>query len=387
MTPDRPRVVLLRGHQTNSWHLRPWRHLADRWDVVALVTERGWFDTSAMGIDSEPIRTLRDRLPAGAAFDQAVRVPGDRYLGLEEHLRDTAIVHSQDLGFWYSMQAARARRTGGFKLVLTCWETIPFLDAYRNVRTRPYRRLVLEQTDLFLATTERARACLLLEGAPPERIRVVAPGVDRDLFESAAAGGAAGGRAIDRHVIVSPGRLVWEKGHQDVLRALAALRRGIVDGPAEAVARARVLVIGSGPEEDRLRRYANELGIADAVEFRSEVPYREMPAIYAGASAMVLGSLPTWFWEEQYGMVLGEALCSGLPVLAADSGAIPEVTAGAAALFPAGDWLGLARALADGPLAAAPGTRRPAPAALLEAISSANAAAQLDEAYRAVLQG
>ena len=53
----------------------------------------------------------------------------------------------------------------GYRLVLTAWETIPFLDAYRNARTRPYRRRVLAGTDLFLAATERARLALLMEGA------------------------------------------------------------------------------------------------------------------------------------------------------------------------------------------------------------------------------
>ena len=66
--------------------------------------------------------------------------------------------------------------------MLTVWETLPFLDAYRNVRTRPYRRLTLEAADLFLAATERARDALLLEGADPDRIRVAPPGIDQERF-------------------------------------------------------------------------------------------------------------------------------------------------------------------------------------------------------------
>ncbi len=262
--------------------------------------------------------------------------------------------------------------------MLTCWETIPFLHAYRNVRTRPYRDEVLRETDLFLATTERARATLLLEGAPEDRIEVNAPGVDTALFAP-----AAGGPAPADHLIVSPGRLVWEKGHQDVLRAVAALHRGIV--PLPHGARPRVLVIGGGGEEGRLRRYADELGIGDRVDLRAEVPYAQMPAIYAGASSVVLASLPVWSWEEQFGMVLADAMAAGVPIVASSSGAIPEVLAGQAPLFAPGDWLELARALAEGPLARPPGTRAAYDPALVAHYSGEAAAERLADAYDRLL--
>ena len=147
-------------------------------------------------------------------------------------------------------------------------------------------------------------------------------------------------------MILSPGRLVWEKGHQDVLRAFALLRKR-----GEAPAGARVVMAGAGPEDERLRRYAAELGISDAVEVRAFVPYDQMAALYANATCMVLGSLPVWSWEEQFGMVLVEAMACGVPILASSSGAIPEVVGDSARLFAPGDWVGLAgrlrEALAD----------------------------------------
>jgi glycosyltransferase involved in cell wall biosynthesis len=365
----RPRVLLVRGHQANSWHLRPWRHLLDEYDVVSLQTGSNWFDTGLVGVPTRPVRTIRDLLPRGRIGDALTRLPGDRYLKPAEALAGAAIVHSQDLGFWYSMQAARLKPRLGHKLVLTVWETIPFLESWRNVRTRPYRRIVLEHTDLFLAATERARECLLLEGAPAERIEVCPPGVDTALFAPQAAPAA-------EHVIVTAGRLVWEKGHQDVLRAVAALRGDL---------RPRVLIIGDGPEEAKLRRHAAELGIADRVELRANVPYEQMPAVYAGASCLVLASLPVWFWEEQFGMVLVEAMAAGLQVLASTSGAIPDVGGDAFTYFAPGDWLGLARALEAGPLARAPGERVAHDPALLERYSDRAAAERLRTAYGRLL--
>jgi glycosyltransferase involved in cell wall biosynthesis len=326
--------MVLRGHQANPWELRPWELLDEGYAVTFLLSDRNWFDADQVELEASDARTLRSLLPAGRIGDLAVRVPGDRYLGLEDHLRGADIVHSQELGYWYSAQAARLKERLGFRLVLTVWETLPFLDAYRNARTRAYRRRTLAKADLFLAATPRAADSLLLEGADPARVRVAAPGIDVERFAPSQT--APSGPPV----VLSPGRLVWEKGHQEVLRAVALLRRRreLPDG-------ARVLIVGAGAEQKRLRSHAAELGIADAVEVRAFVPYDEMPAVYAGATCMVLGSLPVWSWEEQFGMVLVEAMAAGVPIVASSSGAIPGVVGRSGKLFAPGDWVGLAELL------------------------------------------
>ena len=361
MTP--PRVVLLRGHGVTPWELRPWEELAGRFDVVCLVTGSNRFDTSALALRTERVRAVRDVLPRGRIGDLATLVAGDRYLDLERHLAGVDVVHSLELGIPWSAQAAALKRRLGFKLVLTAWETIPFLDTYRYARGRAYRRRTIPETDLFLAATERARDCLVLEGISADRIEVSPPGVDVERFA-----------AVERRaeVVVSAGRLVWEKGHQDVLRALAAIRTGLVDGTPP-----RALFVGEGPAEDRLRRYARDLGIADLVEFRA-VSYERMPDVLASASCLVLASLATPLWEEQFGMVLAEAMAAGVPIVASTSGAIPEVVGDDGALFPPGDWLALARLLVEPP-------RRRASPDRVERYSLRAAADRVASAYVRVL--
>ncbi|WP_022928933.1 glycosyltransferase [Patulibacter americanus] len=339
MSP-RARVVILRGHQANPWELRPWTLLEDRFDVVVPQPLRGdGFATDGLGLQRTPIRTLRDVMPRGRVGDLLTRLPGDRYVGLEETLRGADIVHTQELGYWYSAQAAKLRDRLGYRLVANVWETLPFADAYRNIRTRPYRRAVLRHTDLFLPATARARDALLVEGVTPDRLEICAPGVDTARFRP------AGPTSDGDPVVLSAGRLVWEKGHQDLLRAVALLqRRGAPRLP-------RVVIVGSGPEDERLRSYAAELGIADRVTLRSFVPYDEMPGVYSSASALWLGSMPIWSWEEQFGMVLAEAHAAGLPIVTTTSGAIPEVAGPEATYVAPGDWVGLADALGTGLLA------------------------------------
>jgi glycosyltransferase involved in cell wall biosynthesis len=334
---SRPRVVLLRGHNVNVWDLRPLERLTGEYDLSVLLTGSNVHRVEGLGLPIVPARTPRDSLPGGRAAGAAAYAVGERYLGLRDLLAGAEIVHAAEIGTWFSAQAARLRERLGFKLVLTVWETIPWRDTYRWPRERGYRRAVLPRADLCLAATERARDALLLEGVPAERVVVSPPGIDLERFGAVSHAGPEG-------LFMSAGRLVWEKGHQDFLRALAALRQGI--GVA-AVPEARGMVVGDGPEAGRLRAYADELGIADAVEFRATVPYDEMPALYARASALVLASLPTKGWEEQFGMVLVEAQATGTPVVACASGAIPEVLAGAGTLVEPGDWRGLARAMAS----------------------------------------
>ena len=361
---SRPRVVLLRGHNANPWDLRPWELLADDYDISVAVTGSNRFDLEDLRLPVLRVASVRDRAPRGRLGDLAALAAGDRYLGLDKALAGADVVHSAELGVWFTGQPARLAQRLDFRLVLTVWETIPFRETFRAFRGRRDRRDALAHADLFLAATERARTCLLLEGVPAERVAVSSPGVDVERFASA-------GRApAEEHLVVSPGRLVWEKGHYDVLRAVAALER-----------RPRVLFVGAGPERERLLRYARELGLADRVEIRA-VPYAEMPQVFAQASCVVLASLPVPLWEEQFGMVLAEAMAAGAPILASTSGAIPEVLGGQAPLFAPGDWPALARLLEEGPLAGDPGARVEYD---VSAYTLDAAAARLRAAYEQVL--
>jgi glycosyltransferase involved in cell wall biosynthesis len=120
--------------------------------------------------------------------------------------------------------------------------------------------------------------------------------------------------------------------------------------------------------------------------------------MFAGATCMVLASLPAAlkpyhlldrpriFWEEQFGMVIPEALAAGLPVIASRCGAIPEVLGSEGAYFPPGDWFALATRLAEGPLSRPPDTRAVYDPRLIESFSNREAGRRLTDAYRGLLR-
>jgi glycosyltransferase involved in cell wall biosynthesis len=368
---NRPRVVLLRGTAASPWELRPWErlHQSGAADVSVVVPPDNLYALSDVELPTVEVRTTGALMPPGPAGRLLLKAVGQRHIGLAAALEGADVVHAAELAYWFTWQAARLKRRLGFRLVLTVWETIPFACAYRNIRTRRYRRDVLAAADLFLPVTERARKALLLEGAPEVRTRVTPPGIDVERFAE-----GRSPRTTGSPMLLSVGRLVWEKGHQDLLRALGLLHR---DGRRDV----RATIVGVGPEERRLRAVARDLGVAHAVEFRGGIPHEHVPSAFAEATCLVLASIPVPFWEEQFGMVLAEAMAAHLPIVAAASGAIPEVLAGHGTLFRPGDWVGLARAIAEGPLAEPRGARSvPAPE-LLERYSVDAAVERLTTAY------
>src|SRR4051794_34095302 len=201
-----PRVLIVRGHLVTPWELRPWRELPDRFDVSYLRTRSNAFEPGALGLREVRARALRDLLPRGRTGNALALALGDRYLGVDAALAESDVVHAEELGYWFAADVARRKRRHRYRLVQTVWETLPLLDAWRTPHARRFRRDVLAATDLFLPATERARRALLLEGVLEERLLVCPPGIDVERFA-----GAAPARPPAEHVVVSPGRLVWEK--------------------------------------------------------------------------------------------------------------------------------------------------------------------------------
>lgn len=382
-------VLIVRGHLATPWELRPWQELPAEYDVAYLRTGSNAFDDSSLSIRSVPVTALRDRLPKNRLGEIATGLMKDRYLAdADEAFAWADIVHAEELSFWFAADAARRKRGHSFRLVQTVWETLPFLEAYRSGKARGFRETVLAETDLFLAMTERARVALLLEGVPDDRVRVTYPGIDVERFRDVPVASAPS----STHVILSPGRLVWEKGHQDAIRAIALLHQGIIRGEGGEVLKPELRIIGSGPERERLERHAAELRVGAYVTFGS-LPYDEMPLAFRDASCLLLGSLsmasggfhpfdiPRLFWEEQFGMVFAEAMAAGLDIITTTSGAIPEVLDGTGTLVAPGDFVGMAEALAAGPLRRTPAERVSYPPTLVERYSTGAAAARLAKAY------
>jgi glycosyltransferase involved in cell wall biosynthesis len=115
----------------------------------------------------------------------------------------------------------------------------------------------------------------------------------------------------DAPTVVCVGRLV---PHKRIEHAMDAVAKARAEVPG-----ARMVVVGSGWWSERLQAYADELGIADAVEFRGHVTEDDKHAAYDEAWLLALPSL-----KEGWGLVVGEAAAHGVPAVAYRSAGGPN---------------------------------------------------------------
>lgn len=122
-------------------------------------------------------------------------------------------------------------------------------------------------------------------------------------------------RASGEQVIGYVGRLVEAKGLGTLASALAKLR----DLPWKLV------VIGTGNFEPRLRALFEANGLSDRVDFLGYIPHEETPRYLSAFDFLVLPSETQPNWKEQFGRVITESLACGRPVIGSDSGEIPNL--------------------------------------------------------------
>ncbi|MDX3314786.1 glycosyltransferase [Streptomyces sp. NPDC054884] len=218
-------------------------------------------------------------------------------------------------------------------------------------------------------------------GVPEPRIEVVPNGIDLARFRFDPAARLRTRRRLglpdDACVVGGVGRLTAGKRFDVVIRALARL-------PSDHW----LLLVGGGPEENVLRRVAQEAQVADRVLFAGERPYvadgspgPDLPSLACAMDVFVSPSA-----EETFGLAVVEALASGLPVLYASCPAIEQLPARAApgARRVTGGADAFVRALSE-VRASAPRPRAAPEAALHYDI--ARSAAQLMDVYATTVSG
>jgi phosphatidyl-myo-inositol dimannoside synthase len=230
-----------------------------------------------------------DTVLFGAAAPLGLLAPSLRRAGAR---RLVAITHGHEAG-WAVLPGAR----GLLHRIGDSVDTVTYLGEYTRVRL--------------------ARA---LSPAAAARMARLTPGVDTGTFRPGAGGAAMRERLGlgGRPVVACVSRLVPRKGQDTLIQAWPAVRA--------AVPGAVLLLVGGGPYAGRLRRLADERGVAGSVILTGSVPGADLPGYFGAADvfAMPCRTRRHGLDVEGLGMVYLEASATGLPVVGGDSGNAPD---------------------------------------------------------------
>lgn len=138
-------------------------------------------------------------------------------------------------------------------------------------------------------------------------VHVVPSGIVPNDFQDAAPHAATA--AIPAPRVLFLGRLHQQKQVDVLVRAAASLRLD-----------AQVVLVGDGPERGALERLARRTGVTDRVHFVGFVPHDRVPGVLRSADVLVMPSQ-----YEELGTALLEAMQAGVPIVASDTGGIPDV--------------------------------------------------------------
>jgi len=181
--------------------------------------------------------------------------------------------------------------------------------------TRMLHRWGRTYVSQYVAVSDWTGRQLADRGADPSDVEVIPNGVDTARFGNVRAGGLRTDLGVpdDAFLLLTVARVVPRKGHRLVLDAL------------ERIEGARYVIVGTGPEEDRLKDRARAAGIADRVVFAGYVSDDALPRYYRACDAYVMPSLH--LAEERsvegFGLSFLEANAAGRLAIGTCTGGIP----------------------------------------------------------------
>jgi phosphatidylinositol alpha-1,6-mannosyltransferase len=300
--------------------------IALRYPAGELIVSTGAMEHSEAADRRYPNRVDRLALPARRLKNLQGLVQWSR--------RVTTLVAEQQAGFlWcgnlrpaaYPAKWAHERSGIPYGIIVYGGDLLALRINYRDSRIkRVAAQALLGTADVLVACSRWTHdlACDVLReldlAERTGRVRVIPLGTDPELFRPGLdpAPLIAGHALPAGRWLLTVARLVPHKGMDTTIRALALLAPRYPD--------LRYAIVGQGPERGALEDLARGEGVAERVHFLSELGDESLPLAYALATVYVGASRQTAKDVEGFGIALLEAQAAGIPVVAGQSGGIPD---------------------------------------------------------------
>jgi sugar transferase (PEP-CTERM/EpsH1 system associated) len=196
-------------------------------------------------------------------------------------------------------------------------------------------RLLLGRRDRVVAVGNAVKDALIAnEGIAADRIAVIYNGIDLEPYRNGSHTRESVrqelGIGSDELILIQVARLDYLKDHATAVRTLEHVRQQRPD--------ARLLLVGEGPEESKIRQLTRQANLADAVQFLGL--RKDVPRLLRAADFLLLTSI-----SEGIPLTVIEGMAAGLPVVATRVGGMAEVVrdGDTGLLAPVGDGAALAK--------------------------------------------
>ncbi|TPG05990.1 glycosyltransferase family 4 protein [Rhodanobacter glycinis] len=302
------------------------RHLVDSGRIAATVVAPvpwfpfrspmfGGYSTFAAVPESEErygIRILHPRYPVIPKLGMNI-APFLMYRALLPVLRKLRTARTDfdliDAHYFYpdGVAAARLGAALGRPVVVTARGTdVTWIPRYGRCRRQIQR--AAESAAAIVTVSQALKDTLATLGVNPGKMTVLRNGVDLERFGPRDRTAIRARLGLQGPVWLTVGNLIELKGVDIAIEALAQVPDNTL------------LIAGAGPEEHKLRRLVERLGLVARVRFLGEVPQAELCSYYNAADALVLASS-----REGMPNVVLEAMACGTPVVATPVGGVPEL--------------------------------------------------------------
>jgi 1,2-diacylglycerol 3-alpha-glucosyltransferase len=191
-------------------------------------------------------------------------------------------------------------------------------DARRSVWKERVKRKVVDLFSAALVGGNPHKTYMEQLGIPPERIHLGYDAVDNRFFADAAAevrrhpSEVRKKNELPQNYFLASARFIEKKNLSRLLAAYARYRElaGKSDNGKQKAEVWELVLLGDGPLKSDLCRQISELGLQRCVRLPGFKQYGDLPSYYGLAGAFIHAST-----TEQWGLVVNEAMASGLPVL------------------------------------------------------------------------
>ncbi|MFN3866106.1 MAG: glycosyltransferase [Demequina sp.] len=284
----------------------------------------------------------------GGADVDLVPLPGENVVGLRTFGRHPNLFAYSPLGLWRALGCdpelldihEEPVSVATAQVRLTAWLRrlrVPYvLYSAQNIDKRypvPFRwweRSALKNAAGAYVCNDQAGRILRAKGLRGPCV-TVGLGVGEHEFAPAPRSSPTAAAPVVGYV----GRLDLHKGVDVLLEAMVRVPHG------------RLEITGDGPRTESLMRQARALGVESRVAFLGHASGESLADRYRAVDVLAVPSRDTPAWREQFGRVAVEAMASGVPVVASDAGALPDVIGAAGLLVPQNDSHALASALIE----------------------------------------